>query len=206
MGSASKKSLQAAEQMRADVAAARAWWKAAQAALDPERLVFVDETGANTKMVRTRGRAPRGQRLIGREPWGHWKTTTFTAGLRRDGLVAPYVLDGPMNGEAFLVYVDKILVPELQPGDIVVMDNLAAHKVQGVRTRIEAAGAWLLYLPPYSPDLNPIEMAFAKLKTLLRSAAERSVEALWDRIGLLLNAFSPEECANYLKHAGYASS
>jgi transposase len=206
MGSASKKSLQAAEQMRADVAAARAWWKAAQAALDPERLVFVDETGANTKMVRTRGRAPRGQRLIGREPWGHWKTTTFTAGLRRDGLVAPYVLDGPMNGEAFLVYVDKILVPELQPGDIVVMDNLAAHKVQGVRTRIEAAGAWLLYLPPYSPDLNPIEMAFAKLKALLRGADERSVEALWDRIGLLLNAFSPEECANYLKHAGYASS
>lgn len=200
-----KKSLQAAEQMRADVAAARAWWKAAQGALDPERLVFIDETGANTKMVRTRGRAPRGQRLVGHEPWGHWKTTTFTAGLRRDGLVAPYIPDGPMNGRAFLVYVEKILVPELRPGDIVVMDNLAAHKVQGVRAQIEAAGASLLYLPPYSPDLNPIEMAFAKLKVLLRGAAERSVHDLWDRIGSLLDAFSPEECANYLRHAGYAS-
>jgi transposase len=192
--------------MRADVAAARERWKAAQASLDPEKLVFVDETGANTKMVRTRGRAPKGRRLIGREPWGHWKTTTFTAGLRHDGLVAPYVLDGPMNGEAFLVYVEKILAPALRPGDIVVMDNLAAHKVQGVRSQIEAAGASLLYLPPYSPDLNPIEMAFAKLKALLRGAAERSVEGLWTRIGQLLDAFSPEECANYLRHAGYASS
>lgn len=192
--------------MRADVAAARERWKAQQATLDPEKLVFVDETGANTKMVRTRGRAPKGRRLIGREPWGHWKTTTFTAGLRADGLIAPYVLDGPMNGEAFLVYVEKILVPALRPGDIVVMDNLAAHKVQGVRARIEAAGASLLYLPPYSPDLNPIEMVFAKLKTLLRAAAERSVEALWNRIGQLLDAFSAEECANYLRHAGYASS
>lgn len=188
------------------MAAARELWRAAQPILDPEKLVFIDETGANTKMVRTRGRAPKGQRLIGREPWGHWKTTTFTAGLRCDGLVAPFVLDGPMNGEAFLVYVGKILVPALRPGDVVVMDNLAAHKVQGVRTLIEAAGANLLYLPPYSPDLNPIEMVFAKLKTLLRGAAERSVEALWTRIGLLLGAFSPNECANYLRHAGYASS
>jgi len=157
-------------------------------------------------MVRTRGRAPKGQRLIGREPWGHWKTTTFTAGLRQDGLVAPFVLDGPMNGEAFRLYVEKILVPTLRPGDIVVMDNLAAHKVEGVRTAIEAAGAKLLYLPPYSPDLNPIEMAFSKLKTLLRGAAERSVEALWRRIGQLLDAFSADECRNYLSHAGYASS
>lgn len=188
------------------MAAARERWKAAQGALDPEKLVFVDETGANTKMVRTRGRAPKGRRLIGREPWGHWKTTTFTAGLRSCGLVAPYVLDGPMNGRAFLVYVEKILAPELRPGDMVVMDNLAAHKVQGVRALIEAAGASLLYLPPYSPDLNPIEMAFAKLKALLRGAAERSVDGLWDRIGQLLDAFSAEECANYLRHAGYASS
>jgi transposase len=157
-------------------------------------------------MVRTRGRAPKGQRLIGREPWGHWKTTTFTAGLRQDGLVAPFVLDGPMNGEAFRLYVEKILVPALLPGDIVVMDNLAAHKVEGVRTAIEAAGAKLLYLPPYSPDLNPIEMAFSKLKALLRGAAERSVDALWDRIGQLLDAFSADECKNYLNHAGYASS
>ena len=192
--------------MRADVAVARELWRALQPTLAPEKLVFVDETGASTKMVRTRGRAPKGLRLIGREPWGHWKTTTFTAGLRREGLVAPYVLDGPMNGEAFLVYVEKILVPALRPGDIVVMDNLAAHKVQGVRAQIEAAGASLLYLPPYSPDLNPIEMAFAKLKALLRGAAERSVEALWTRIGQLLDAFSPDECANYLRHAGYASS
>jgi len=192
--------------MRADVAQARDLWKTAQPSLDAEKLIFVDETGANTKMVRTRGRAPKGQRLIGREPWGHWKTTTFTAGLRCNGLVAPFVLDGPMNGEAFLVYVDKILVPALKPGDVVVMDNLAAHKVQGVRTQIEAAGASLLYLPPYSPDLNPIEMAFSKLKTLLRGAAERSVEALWTRIGQLLDAFSPQECANYFRHAGYASS
>jgi transposase len=188
------------------VAAARTRWRAEQANLDPGKLIFIDETGANTKMVRTRGRAPRGQRLIGREPWGHWKTTTFTAGLRSDGLVAPFVLDGPMNGEAFLVYVEKILVPALRPGDIAVMDNLAAHKVQGVRRLIEAAGASLLYLPPYSPDLNPIEMAFSKLKTLLRGAAERSVEALWQRIGQLLDAYSPEECANYFRHAGYASS
>jgi len=192
--------------MRADVAAARELWRAMQPTLDPEKLVFVDETGASTKMVRTRGRAPKGQRLVGREPWGHWKTTTFTAGLRRDGLVAPYVLDGPMNGDAFLVYVEKILVPALNPGDIVIMDNLAAHKVQGVRAQIEAAGAALLYLPPYSPDLNPIEMAFAKLKALLRAAAERSVEALWSRIGQLLDAFSADECLNYLRHAGYASS
>jgi transposase len=206
MGSASKKTLQAAEQERSDVAAARTAWKADQLSLDPSKLIFIDETGANTKMVRTRGRAPKGQRLIGREPWGHWKTTTFTAGLRCNGLVAPFVLDGPMNGEAFLVYVEKILVPALSPGDIVVMDNLAAHKVQGVRNLIEEAGSKLLYLPPYSPDLNPIEMAFSKLKTLLRGAAERSVEALWQRIGQLLDAYSAEECANYFSQAGYASS
>lgn len=187
------------------MAQARELWKAAQPHLDVEKLIFIDETGANTKMVRTRGRAPKGQRLIGHEPWGHWKTTTFTAGLRCNGLVAPFVLDGPMNGDAFLVYVQQILVPALTPGDIVVMDNLAAHKVQGVRARIEAAGASLLYLPPYSPDLNPIEMAFSKLKALLRGAAERSVEALWTRIGQLLDAFSAEECTNYFRHAGYAS-
>jgi transposase len=206
MGSASKKTLLAAEQDRPDVAEARTQWRANQPRLDPGKLIFIDETGAITKMVRTRGRAPKGQRLIGREPWGHWKTTTFTAGLRRDGLVAPFVLDGPMNGEAFLIYVEQILAPVLNPGDIVVMDNLAAHKVDGVRRAIEAAEAKLLYLPPYSPDLNPIEMAFSKLKTLLRGAAERSVEALWLRIGQLLDAFSAEECANYFSHAGYGSS
>ena len=198
--------MRAAEQERPDVAEARERWKAVQPSLDVKRLVFIDETGTSTKMVRTHGRCRRGQRLIGRTPWGHWKTTTFTAGLRCDGLVAPWVLDGPMNGEAFLVYVEKVLVPNLAEGDIVVVDNLPAHKVAGVRAQIEAAGAILLYLPPYSPDLNPIEMAFAKLKALLRKAAARTRDSLWDAIGQVLDDFAPDECTNYLSHAGYASS
>lgn len=188
------------------MAAARQHWKAGQAQLDAKRLVFVDETGTSTKMVRTRGRCRRGQRLIGKAPWGHWKTTTFTAGLRWDGLVAPFVLDGPMNGEAFLVYVEKVLAPTLSERDMVVIDNLPAHKVEGVRAAIEARGAILIYLPPYSPDLNPIEMAFAKLKTLLRKAAARTRDKLWDAVAEVLQAFTPDECANYLAHAGYASS
>ena len=185
---------------------ARRPWKDGQVQLDAKRLVFVDETGTSTKMVRARGRCRRGQRLIGTAPWGHWKTTTFTAGLRCDGIVAPWVLDGPMNGEAFLVYVEKVLVPNLTAGDIVVVDNLPAHKVDGVRAQIEAAGAILLYLPPYSPDLNPIEMAFAKLKALLRKAAARTRDSLRDAIGKVLDAFEPDECINYLSHARYASS
>jgi transposase len=204
--SASKKTLHAAEQDRPDVAQAREAWKANQANLNPDKLVFIDETGASTKMVRLRGRFRRGERLMVKAPFGHWKTTTFTAGLRRYGMVAPFVLDGPMNGEAFRVYVEKVLVPILQPEEIVVMDNLPAHKVEGVRKLIEARDARLLYLPPYSPDLNPIELAFAKLKALLRKAAERTRDALWDRIGQLLKHFSPQECANYLAHAGYAPS
>lgn len=188
------------------MAAARQDWKADQAGLDAKRLVFVDETGTSTKMVRTHGRCRRGRRLIGKAPWGHWKTTTFTAGLRCDRLVAPFVLDGPMNGEAFLVYVETILAPSLLHGDIVVIDNLPAHKVAGIRAAIEARGAILLYLPPYSPDLNPIEMAFAKLKALLRKAAARTTDTLWDAIADVLRAFTPDECANYLAHAGYASS
>ena len=188
------------------MAAARQCWKAAQASLDANRLVFVDETGTSTKMVRTHGRCRRGQRLIGKAPAGHWKTTTFTAGLLCDGLVAPFVLEGPMNGEAFLIYVETMLAPSLSQGDIVVIDNLSAHKVAGVRAAIEARGAILLYLPPYSPDLNPIEMAFAKLKTLLRKAAARTTDSLWDAIADVLAAFTPNECANYLAHAGYASS
>jgi transposase len=187
------------------VAEARQCWKAKQALLDTTRLVFVDETGTSTKMVRTHGRCRRGRRLVGKAPWGHWKTTTFTAGLRRDGLVAPCVLEGPMNGEAFRAYVEQILAPSLSQGDIVVIDNLSAHKVEGIRAAIEAKGAILLYLPPYSPDLNPIEMAFAKLKTLLRKTAARTQDALWDAIAHVLGAFSPDECANYLDHAGYAS-
>ena len=149
--------MRAAEQDRPDVAAARAAWAQAQAELAPERLVFIDETGTSTNMARLRGRAPRGERLVGKVPHGHWKTTTFVAGLRSSALTAPCVIDGPMNGNAFLAYVEQILSPSLKPDDIVVLDNLSAHKVAGVREAIEAAGARLLYLPPYSPDFNPIE-------------------------------------------------
>jgi transposase len=155
-------------------------------------------------MARLRGRAPRGERLVGKVPQGHWKTTTFVAGLRSTALTAPGVIDGPMNGNAFLAYVEQVLVPSLRPGDIVVMDNLSAHKVPGVRQAIEAAGAKLLYLPPYSPDFNPIEQLFAKLKALLRKVAERSVAGLWSRIAELLDAFTPTECVNYFRNAGYA--
>jgi transposase len=196
--------VRAAEQDRPDVAAARAEWADNQAELDPERLVFLDETGTSTNMARLRGRAPHGERLVGKVPQGHWKTTTFVAALRSTALTAPGVIDGPMNGNAFLAYVEQVLVPSLKPGDIVVMDNLSAHKVPGVRQAIEAAGARLLYLPPYSPDFNPIEQLFAKLKALLRKAGERSVAGLWNRIADILDAFSPAECTNYFRNAGYA--
>jgi transposase len=178
-------------------------WFEGQLDLDPARLVFIDETWASTNMARLRGRAPRGERLRSAVPHGHWKTTTFVAGLRLSGLVAPMVLDGPINREAFQAYVDQVLAPELSPGDVVVMDNLSSHKGVAVRRSIEAAGATLLYLPPYSPDFNPIENAFAKLKALLRKAAERTVDALWTAIGRLIDAFKPGECANYFKAAGY---
>jgi len=168
--------------------------------------VFIDETGASTKMVRLRGRCRRGERLLAKAPFGHWKTTTFTAGLRRNGLVAPFVLDGPMNGEAFPVTVEKALVPTLQPDEIVAMDNLPAHKVEGVGKLIADAGAELRLPPAYSPDLNPIEMAFAQLKSHLRKAAERTVPALWDRIGQCLDEIIPQACANYFAEAGYAPS
>jgi transposase len=154
-------------------------------------------------MARRRGRAPKGQRLRVGIPRGHWKTTTFVAGLRLTGLTAPFVLDGPMNRSAFLAYVSRVLVPELKPGDVVILDNLPAHKGSRVRAAIEAAGASLRYLPPYSPDFNPIENAFAKLKALLRRAAERTVEGLWRLIGQLIDTFTPPECANYFTAAGY---
>ena len=173
--------------------------------LDPDRLVFIDETGTSTKMARLYGRAPRGERLVGKIPHGHWKPSTFVAGLRSTALTAPSVIDGPMNGNAFLAYVEQILVPPLKPNDIVVLDNLSAHKGPGIREAIEGAGAKLLYLPPYSPDFNPIEQLFAKLKALLRKAAERSVEGLWNRIAYLLDAFQPDECANYFRNSGYAA-
>ena len=187
------------------MALARELWRQDQPSLDPSRLVFIDETGTSTNMARSRGRSRRGRRLIGRVPHGHWKITTFVAGLRWDAVTAPFVIDQPMNGAIFLTYVTQCLVPTLSPGDIVIMDNLKPHKVMGVRQAIEAAGAQLIYLPLYSPDLNPIEMAFAKLKALLRKAAERSVETLWTKIGELLEAFSPQECAAYLRHDGYAA-
>lgn len=180
-------------------------WRDTQFEFDPERLVFIDETGASTKMARLYGRSRRGTRCRAPIPHGHWKTTTFTAGLRASGLGAPMMLDGPMNGVAFRAYVEQVLAPTLAPGDIVVMDNLPAHKSSAIRAAIQAAGARLLYLPPYSPDFNPIEMAFAKLKSLLRKAAARTVEDLWDAIQSALRAFTPEECANFLSHAGYAS-
>ncbi len=178
-----KKTGHAEEQAREDVAEARAAWRADQHKLDPSRLVFLDESGVNTKMARPKGRAPKGQRLVASIPHGHWTTNTFIAGLRHDRIVAPWLLNGPMNGGAFLTYIATQLAPCLSAGDIVVMDNLSTHKVKGVRKLIEARGARLLYLPPYSPDLNPIEMVFAKLKALLRKAAERTEDALCERIG-----------------------
>jgi transposase len=178
-------------------------WFDSQPDLDPERLIFIDETWASTNMARLRGRAPKGERLRAGIPHGHWRTTTFVAGLRLTGMVAPMVLDGPINGHAFQAYVDQVLVPELRPGDIVIMDNLGSHKGRAVRAAIEAAGALLLYLPPYSPDFNPIENAFSKLKALLRKAAERTFDALWDTIGALIPAITPTECANFFTAAGY---
>jgi transposase len=196
----------ASEQDRPDVVRKRTRWKAYQGRIDPRRLVFIDETWTKTNMAPLRGWAPKGQRLRAKAPFGHWKTMTLLAALRHDRIDAPWVFDGPINGNSFSVYVEQVLVPTLAPGDIVVMDNLASHKSQAVRAAIRAAGAHLLFLPPYSPDLNPIEQVFAKLKHLLRKAAERTVEATWRRIGKLLNQFSSTECANYLVNSGYASA
>ena len=183
--------------------ARRLAWFEAQPELDPSRLVFIDETGASTRMARLRGRAPRGERCRAAIPHGHWKTTTLVAALRLEGMTAPMVIDGAMNGEAFRAWVRQMLAPSLSPGDVVVMDNLPAHKVGGVREAIEARGARLLYLPPYSPDFNPIEQAFVKLKALLRKAAARTLEGLETAIADALDAFLPAECANYFTAAGY---
>lgn len=196
----------AAEQDRPDVAAQRGDWRAGQAALDVDRLVFVDETWASTNMGRRYGRAPLGERLVVPVPHGHWKTTTFLAALRVGGLTAPLVIDGAINGDLFVAYVEQVLVPALRPGDVVVMDNLSSHKRARVREAIEAAGGRLLYLPPYSPDLNPIEQVFAKLKALVRKAGKRTVDELWQFLGQALDAFSPEECRNYFRHCGYPAT
>ena len=195
--------MRAAEQTRPDVAHKRRRWRVWQRYMDPACFVFLDETGASTNMIRRHGRCPRGARLVDATPWGHWKTTTFVAGLRSNGIIAPLALDGPMTGEAFRAYVEQMLAPALSPGDVVVMDNLAAHKVAGVREAVRAVGASVLYLPPYSPDLNPIEQLFAKLKALLRKAAARTKDLLWHTIGQALDSFPQAECRNYLAHCGY---
>ncbi len=205
-GSLSKKSLHAAEQERPDVAEARHRYIVRQPALDPEHLVFLDETAATTKLTRPHGRCLRGQRLIAPVPHGHWKTSTLVAGLSLAGITTPYVIDGALSGTVFRHYVEQVLAPALKPGDIVVMDNVATHKVVGVREAIEARGATLLYLPPYSPDLNPVEQVFAKLKALLRSEAARTVEALWAAVGRLIARFPAAECVRYLAHCGYGRS
>lgn len=198
-----KKSAHALEQDRPDILKRRQDWFEGQLALDPAKLVFIDETGLSTKMARLRGRARRGERCRAGVPHGHWKTTPFTGALRLTGMTAPFVYDGAMNGNVFLAYVEQVLVPTLSPGDVVVMDNLPAHKAAGVRDAIEKAGAKLMFLPPYSPDFNPIENAFAKLKALLRAKAEQTITALWNTVGALVAIFTPDECANYFKAAGY---
>ena len=200
---AQKKTGHAIEQDRPDVLRQRHDWFDGQIDLDPERLVFIDETWTATNMTRSHGRCARGQRLRMGFPHGHRKTTTLVAGLRMTGMVAPMVLDGPINGDWFEAYVAQVLVPELRPGDVVIMDKLSSHKRPAVRDRIEAAGATLRFLPPYSPDFNPIEKAFSRLKAMLRKAGERTVSGLWSLIGKLVDIFQPKECANYFSSCGY---
>jgi putative transposase len=194
----------AGERDRPDVARRRAQWTKYQGRIDPSRLVFIDETWTKTNMAPLRGWAQCGSRLIAKVPHGHWKTTTFLAALRHDRIDAPWLLEGPIDGESFRIYVEKVLLPTLRPGDIVIMDNLGSHKGKAVRRLIRSAGAKLIFLPKYSPDLNPIEQVFAKLKHLLRKAAARTVDAACAAIGELLGAFNKDECANYFKNSGYA--
>ena len=193
------------EQSRPDIARKRARWKAHQHRIDAKRLVFLDETWIKTNMAPLRGWGPRGQRLEARVPHGHWKTLTFVAALRHDRIDAPWVIDGPINGDIFTAYVQKVLAPTLTKGDIVILDNLGSHKAKAARKAIRKAGAHLIFLPAYSPDLNPIEQVFAKLKHLMRDASPRTVEDTWRKAGKLLDLVSPAECANYLRNSGYAS-
>lgn len=201
-----KKTLLAAEQDRPAIARRRAQWQRYQPEIDPQRLVFIDETWTKTNMAPLRGWGPRGQRLRAKVPYGHWNTMTFVAALRHDRIDAPGLIDRPMNGRIFRAYVDEVLCPTLHQGDIVIMDNLGSHRSRGVRDAIRKAGAKLFLLPKYSPDLNPIEQVFAKLKHLLRKAAARSCDAVADTIGTLLDTCSPAECANYLRNSGYSST
>jgi transposase len=201
-----KKVIHAAEQDRPDVAERRLYWQLAQQGINPEQIVFLDEFGATTKMTRTHGRALQGTRLVEKVPHGHWKSNTFVAGLRSTGLVAPLAIDGAMNGELFEAYVKQQLVPTLRPGDLVILDNLPSHKRTGARLAIEAVGAQLIFLPPYSPDFNPIEQAISKLKRMLRSAKQRTIAGLQECFGKLLDHFGEHECRNYFKNSGYRYS
>jgi len=202
---AKKKTPRAAEQSREDVAEARQSWLGWQRGLNPGKLVFVDETWTSTNMAPRYGWGPKGERVDGIAPHGHWKTSTFVAALRHDRITAPCVFDGPINGASFKAWTEQALAPTLEPGDIVILDNLGSHKVAGVKQAIEARGAKIVYLPPYSPDLNPIEQVFAKLKHLLRKTSARTVDALHDAIASLLDAFSPVECRNYITNSGYSN-
>jgi len=183
----------------------RTRWKTYQSRISVSRLVFIDETWVKTNMAPLRGWGPRGRRLKAQAPFGHWKTQTFIAALRHDRIDAPWVIDGPINGELFLLYVEKVLAPTLQPGDVVILDNLGSHKSKAARAAVRAMGAHLIFLPPYSPDLNPIEQVFAKLKHLMRKAQPRTLNATWQKVGQLLSCFSPDECARYIANAGYGS-
>jgi transposase len=201
-----KKSVRAAEQNRPDVQQARDHWPMTVADRQAKRLIFLDETWFTTSMARLFGYAPRGRRLVDFLPHGHWKTTTFVGGLTAQGFIAPMVLDGAMNAAAFKAYIDQVLSKETRPGDLVILDNLSSHKTAAVRAAFDRCGIGYQYLPPYSPDLNPIENAFSKLKRLVRTAAERTVEGLWSGIGCLIDRFRPAECRNYIHHSGYAAT
>src|SRR5215831_4225712 len=198
-----KKSLIAAERKRDDVARTRRRWMREQGLLDPAHLIFIDETAVSTNMVRPNGWGPRGERLVGHVPMAHWKTMTFIAGFRQTGIVAPMVIKGAMNGEAFLAYIEQCLVPTLKRRDIVVVDNVPFHKVAGVEEAIQAVGASLRYLPKYSPDLNPIELVFHPLKTFLRKAAQRTIDGLHRCVGSYIRALDRSECMAYFRHSGY---
>ena len=198
----------ASERARAEVRERRREWiehRQLRMRSQPGRLVFIDETAVTTKMTRLRGRSLRGERLVADAPFGHWRTQTFIAGLRCAELTAPWVLDGPMTRDAFDLYVETQLAPTLEPGDVVILDNLAAHKSPRAAQALKARGAWFLFLPPYSPDLNPIEMAFSKLKAHLRAAAARTFDTLWQAVGDICGLYDPDECWNFFKAAGYAS-
>jgi putative transposase len=205
-GSALKKTVHASEQERPDVARRRAQWRKYQTRIDPARLVFIDETWTKTNMAPLRGWAPRGERLLSKAPYGHWNTMTFIAALRHDRIEAPWLLDGPIDGESFLLYVQKVLAPTLRPSDLVIADNLGSHKSTAARQAIRDTGAKLLLLPKYSPDLNPIEQVFAKLKHRLREAQARTRESVSAAIGAILDTYTAQECANYFKNSGYAQS